>query len=60
MKTITNNCLNIFIQISKNIIASTVVVETKGGKMEISKDESGDVIVKGPAEYAFSGKIDIY
>ena len=54
------NCLNIFIQISKNIIASSVVVETKGGKMEISKEQSGDVIVKGPAEYAFSGKIDIY
>lgn len=42
------------------MVENQVVVNTRGGSMVISKDASENIILVGPAEYAFSGKVDIW
>jgi len=55
----TGACASVIAGIKKNLLNKTVTVKTEGGKLVVSLNEKGEVILTGDVETVFIGEISI-
>ncbi len=55
----TGACAVYAIMMKKNKNTNEITLEFPGGKLYLSENEKGEIILRGPATYVFKGRIKI-